>query len=72
MDKQQENGQAVDQVIEILAELRQIARRDKDFVMADKIRDFLKDMNISVEDTSAGSRIRYEEIPYGYSYKMPD
>ncbi|MEN6326067.1 MAG: cysteine--tRNA ligase, partial [Syntrophomonas sp.] len=63
MDKQQENGRAVDQVIEILAELRQIARRDKDFVMADKIRDFLKDMNIAVEDTSAGSRIRYEEIP---------
>jgi cysteinyl-tRNA synthetase len=62
MDKQNDE-KGVDQVIEILVQLRQIARNDKDFALADRIRDFLKDLNIAVEDTSDGSRIRYEEIP---------
>jgi cysteinyl-tRNA synthetase len=62
MDKQNDE-KGVDQVIEILAQLRQIARNDKVFVLADKIRDYLKDLNIAVEDTSEGSRIRYEEVP---------
>ncbi|MGI5920553.1 MAG: cysteine--tRNA ligase [Syntrophomonadaceae bacterium] len=63
MDQEQDQPQGLDQVIEILAELRQIARRDKDFALADRIRDFLKDLDIAVEDTPDGSRIRYEKSP---------
>lgn len=63
MDQQQESGQTVDRVIEILVLLRQRARQDKDFALADRIRDFLTGMSIAVEDTAAGSRIRYEVMP---------
>ena len=40
-----------------LAEERQTARKNKDFATSDKIRDKLKDMGWSVEDTPSGPRI---------------
>lgn len=42
--------------IEALIEKRQLARKSKDFKLADEIRDQLKNMGILLEDTSAGVR----------------
>ena len=42
-------------MIERLIKNRNEARRNKNFDMADKIRDELKDMGIEIEDTSNGT-----------------
>lgn len=46
------------EVLNILQELRQILRSEKQFKPADAIRDFFVQMGVSVEDTSNGSRLR--------------
>ncbi len=50
-------------VLEILVWLRKEARTARNFALADNIRDFLKNLGISVEDGEHGSRLRYEESP---------
>ncbi len=45
-----------DKLIQLVLEIRQDARKNKDFATADKIRDSLKDMGIIVEDTPEGPR----------------
>ena len=52
-----ENENNIDtQKIEELIEKRQNARKNKDYKLADEIRDELKEMGILIEDTSAGVR----------------
>jgi cysteinyl-tRNA synthetase len=46
--------------IQELIDKRQQARKDRDFALADKIRDDLKDRNIVLEDTSQG--VRWKKI----------
>lgn len=46
----------LDEEIEALIEKRIQARKDRDFALADKIRDDLKEMNIILEDTPQGTR----------------
>lgn len=46
----------LDEEIEQLIEERNQARRERNFQLADKIRDRLKEMNIILEDTSQGTR----------------
>lgn len=53
----------VDKVLDILASLRQSARREKDYQVADTIRGLLNLLEVSIEDTSDGSRIRYQQQP---------
>ncbi|OIJ15431.1 cysteine--tRNA ligase [Anaerobacillus arseniciselenatis] len=50
----------LDEEIEKLIEQRNEARKNKDFALADKIRDDLKDMNIILEDTPQGVRWKRE------------
>lgn len=50
----------LDEEIEKLIEQRNEARKNKDFSLADKIRDDLKDMNIILEDTPQGVRWKRE------------
>ncbi len=64
METDYEETGIVNRVLEILLNLRQMARQEKDYSTADKIRDFLNSIAVSVEDTgSSGSRIRYEKEP---------
>jgi cysteinyl-tRNA synthetase len=63
METDYEETGIVDRVLEIILDLRQMARQDKDYATADHIRDFLKGISVSVEDTGSGSRIRYEKQP---------
>jgi len=51
-----EDEELGDAEIKRLIEERQQARKDKDFVRADAIRDQLKDMGITLEDTAQGVR----------------
>lgn len=47
---------SIEAEIELLIEKRQKARQDKNWELADKIRDDLKDKGIILEDTSDGVR----------------
>ena len=51
-----EKEELLDEEIEALIEKRNQARKDRDFALADKIRDQLKEMNIILEDTPQGTR----------------
>ncbi len=51
-----EAEELLDEDIEQLIEQRNQARRDRNFQLADQIRDQLKDMNIILEDTAQGTR----------------
>ena len=50
------NEEVLDEDIDALIEERIQARKDKDFALADAIRDQLKEMNIILEDTAQGIR----------------
>jgi cysteinyl-tRNA synthetase len=50
------NADLLDEEIEQLIEQRQQARKERNFELADKIRDQLKEMNIILEDTPQGIR----------------
>lgn len=63
MDKEQDQNQMVEKLLEIMGELRQLARQEKDFALADQIRDFMSDNGIRVEDTAQGSRFLWEQLP---------
>ncbi|GIN87785.1 cysteine--tRNA ligase [Heyndrickxia sporothermodurans] len=53
-----ETEELLDEEIEELIQKRNQARKDRDFTLADAIRDQLKEMNIIVEDTPQGIRWR--------------
>ncbi|MGR3766457.1 cysteine--tRNA ligase [Rossellomorea sp. NS-SX7] len=52
----QAEAELLDEEVEELIEKRIQARKDRDFQLADDIRDTLKDMNIILEDTPQGTR----------------
>lgn len=54
------NKEMIDEEIEELIEKRQQARKDKDYSLADKIRDELKEKGIILEDTSGG--VKWKKI----------
>ncbi len=54
------NNQISEEEIETLIKQRENARKNKDFKLADKIRDELKEKNIVLEDTKQG--VRWKKI----------
>ena len=54
-EKSSEDGQTVNALMKIILELRQIARAEKNWKLADKIRDDLKAAGFVVEDTPQGA-----------------
>lgn len=62
-DSHQDNEKIIEKILGIMARLRQIARKEKDYQLADNVRDFLNSLGIGVEDTDSGSRFRYENVP---------
>ena len=63
IDQESDQGAELEEVLQILAGLRQAARQEKDYLLADDIRDFLGSLDISIEDTPAGTRFRYKSAP---------
>lgn len=57
------NGAQVDRLLEMMGELRAHARQNKNFGLADQIRDFMLQMGVKIEDSVSGSRFRYEQPP---------
>ena len=57
---QKEKENSLDDEIEVLIEKRQQARKNKDFALADEIRDKLKAQGIILEDTPTGVKWRKE------------
>jgi len=51
--------QVVDGLLELLLEVREEARRERDWVRADRIRDRLAELGFVIEDTPAGPRCRW-------------
>ena len=51
-----EEQEILDEEIEAMIEQRNQARKDRNFQLADEIRDRLKELNIILEDTSQGTR----------------
>ncbi len=51
----------VDPLMELLLDLRQTLRKNRDFALADEIRDRLFEMGVAVEDTPQGSRWKVRE-----------
>ncbi len=57
VERELEAGDVVDtKLIDLLVEVRNIARKDKNFKIADFIRDRLGELGIELEDTPAGTR----------------
>jgi len=56
----------LDDEIKELIEKRQQARKDKNWKLADEIRDELKDMGITLEDTPKGVRVVWKNIENGF------
>lgn len=55
------NGDGVaQQLLDLLLDIRQEARGQRDWALADRIRDGLAELGIIVEDTAAGARVRWE------------
>ena len=63
MDMADKKSGAVQALLDIVVEMRRQARQQKDYSLADSIRDFLAQMQVKIEDGPEGSRIRYEEAP---------
>lgn len=60
---QKQSPAVVEEVLLVLADLRSQARAEKDYHLADQIRDFFAQIGVRVEDSAEGSRIRFEQPP---------
>jgi len=58
-DNKNTNIEITNEEVERLIRERGIARENKDYQKADKIRDYLKEHNILLEDTPQGTRWKY-------------
>ena len=59
-DSGKPNDALVDQLMELLIDVRQQARKQKDFAMADVIRDRLSEIHVTLEDRPNGTTWRME------------
>lgn len=60
MDESETNAGPVDGLMQLVIELRQLARTNKDWPTSDKIRDSLSDLNIQIKDGKEGSSWSYK------------
>lgn len=65
-NREQEISNLTEELLKILVDIRQLSRQNKDWIMADRIRDRLTDLNIVLEDRPDGETIwkikKIEEI----------
>jgi cysteinyl-tRNA synthetase (EC 6.1.1.16) len=56
----EENNQAFEKIMELVLEIRQDARNNKDWDTSDKIRDYLSEAGIKVKDNKEGAAWQIE------------
>lgn len=59
----EDEGGKLDEVLQSFLAIRAQARKNKNYALADGIRDFLSGQGIRIEDTSGGARCRYDTAP---------
>ncbi len=55
-DAKSHQDESTDEIMDLVLQLRQDARKNKDFATSDKIRDELKNINIEIKDTPDGAK----------------
>jgi len=63
METAVDDQQVVDNLLKIILTMRNQARQDRNYALADSLRDFLNNQDIKVEDKADGSQFRYEQAP---------
>lgn len=63
MDQNQGQEHSVDALLTLLLALRNHARAEKDYQLADSVRDLLNRLEVKVEDKLSGSLFRYDSPP---------
>ncbi len=56
-----EGNKTMDQLLQLIIDLRDEARKNKDYAMSDKIRDGLSELNILLEDSPKGTIWKYKK-----------
>lgn len=54
-------GENAQKAVAMLLDCRQAARKQRDFALADKVRDGLGDLGFAIEDTPQGARVTYQK-----------
>ena len=55
------NARLVNQLMELVIDIRNDSRSRKDWVMADKVRDRLHEIEIELQDTPSGTNWKWED-----------
>jgi len=63
IDRDREQKHSVDALLDLLLSIRNQARAEKDYQLADLVRDLLNRLEVKVEDKASGSIFRYEVPP---------
>ncbi len=63
IERKEDRGQAVDALLAILLKMRTEARLEKNYTLADSLRDLLNQLAVKVEDKPTGSLFRYDKPP---------
>ena len=63
LERNEDLGQAVDALLTILLKMRTEARLEKNYALADSLRDLLNRLAVKVEDKPTGSLFRYDKPP---------
>ena len=58
-----QKNEIIEAVLDIFAQERKVARQQKNYALADELRDYLRELNIQVEDLAGGVRFKYEDPP---------
>jgi len=63
MKSEDDHQQVVDDILTLLLEVRNSARQEKNYALADEVRNLFQKMQIKVEDKASGSVCRYDSAP---------
>ncbi|MBO8158016.1 cysteine--tRNA ligase [Thermosyntropha sp.] len=63
IEDQKKEDRYFDDVVEIILDVRQMLRKEKQFALADYLRDSIKEMGLIIEDTPEKSRVKKEGTP---------
>ena len=63
MKSEDNHQQVMDDILTLLLEVRNSARQEKNYALADEVRNLFQKMQIKVEDKASGSVCRYDSAP---------